>query len=208
VLARLNIVVFAGVTARLVRNEQKVQMIAAAQFIAIVATTIFAGAAIYINLVEHPARMACSTELAATEWAPSHRRATLMQAPLALAGFFAGLLAWWPGAGLAWLVGTMLILAVIPFTLIVIKPAIGPALFLQDQLFLIGVPILNGRLNLFFHCHPALYAGTLLHPCVPGLKRFTLRRDLQLYEFRKDQAADDRDVGHRKGLSGDEGLFS
>lgn len=37
-----------------------------AQFAAILATTIFAGAAIYINLVEHPARMGCSTELAAT----------------------------------------------------------------------------------------------------------------------------------------------
>jgi hypothetical protein len=35
------------------------------QFIAVSATTIFSGAAIYINLVEHPARMSCSTQIAA-----------------------------------------------------------------------------------------------------------------------------------------------
>jgi hypothetical protein len=46
-------------------------MIPLIEFVAVLATAIFAGAAIYINLVEHPARMACSTELAATQWAPS-----------------------------------------------------------------------------------------------------------------------------------------
>lgn len=74
-------------------------MLSLAQFAAILATTIFAGAAIYINLVEHPARMGCSTELAATQWAPSYKRAKLMQAPLALIGFLSGTTAWWLGAG-------------------------------------------------------------------------------------------------------------
>ena len=41
---------------------------------------LFAGAAIYITFVEHPARLECGTELAATEFGPSYRRATLMQA--------------------------------------------------------------------------------------------------------------------------------
>ena len=72
------------------------------QFIAVLATTIFSGAAIYINLVEHPARMGCSTELAATEWASSYKRATLMQAPLAIIGFLCGIGAWWLGAGVPW----------------------------------------------------------------------------------------------------------
>jgi hypothetical protein len=93
-----------------------------AQFIAILATSFFAGAAIYINLVEHPARMSCSTELAATEWAPSYKRATLMQAPLAIIGFLSGSAAWWLGGGLSWLVAALLILAVVPFTLVVIEP--------------------------------------------------------------------------------------
>jgi hypothetical protein len=48
---------------------------------------IFTGAAVYINLVEHPARMQCGTRLAATEFAPSYRRASVMQASLAATGF-------------------------------------------------------------------------------------------------------------------------
>jgi hypothetical protein len=92
------------------------------QFIAVLATTFFAGAAIYINLVEHPARMGCSTEIAAAVWAPSYKRATVMQASLAIIGFFAGLAAWLLGAGLMWLVAALFILAVVPVTLIIIFP--------------------------------------------------------------------------------------
>ena len=54
------------------------------QFAAILSCTLFAGAALYINLVEHPARMQCGTELAATVFGPSYHRATIMQVPLAL----------------------------------------------------------------------------------------------------------------------------
>jgi uncharacterized membrane protein len=92
------------------------------QFIAVLTTTIFAGAAIYINLVEHPARMSCSTEMAAAVWAPSYRRATVMQASLAIAGSLAGLAAWMLGAGLMWLVAALFILSVVPVTFIIIFP--------------------------------------------------------------------------------------
>ena len=97
-------------------------MLALIQFIAILATTFFAGAAIYINLVEHPARMGCSTDVAATVWAPSYKRATVMQASLAIIGFLAGLAAWLLGAGLVWLIAALFILAVVPVTLIIILP--------------------------------------------------------------------------------------
>ncbi len=40
--------------------------------VAILACTLFAGAAVYISLVEHPARMACRTEIAAAQWAASY----------------------------------------------------------------------------------------------------------------------------------------
>lgn len=103
-------------------------MLSLVQFIAVLATTIFAGAAIYINFVEHPARMGCSTELAATQWAPSYKRATLMQAPLAVVGALSGIVTWWLGAGLPWLLAALLILAVVPFTLIVIEPTINKQL--------------------------------------------------------------------------------
>jgi uncharacterized membrane protein len=84
--------------------------------------TLFSGAAIYINLVEHPARLSCGTEAAARQWAPSYQRATIMQATLAILAGVAGVMTWFHGEGIAWLWGGLLILAVVPFTLIVIRP--------------------------------------------------------------------------------------
>lgn len=97
-------------------------MLAGAQFLATLCGTLFTGAAVYINLVEHPARMGCGTEIALTVWAPSYRRATVVQVPLALASFLGGALAWWLGGGVMWLVGALVMVAVVPFTLIVIAP--------------------------------------------------------------------------------------
>lgn len=57
-----------------------------AEFVAVLSCSLFAGAAIYINLVEHPARMECGVEIAATEFPPSYRRAMVMQATLAAVG--------------------------------------------------------------------------------------------------------------------------
>ena len=70
------------------------------QLIATLCAALFTGAAIYINLVEHPARMSLGTATALAEWKPSYRRATLMQAPLAIAGLAAALGAW-PSAAVA-----------------------------------------------------------------------------------------------------------
>ncbi len=92
------------------------------QFVAILAATFFSGAAIYINLAEHPARMECGTQLAAAVFGPSYRRAAVMQIILALAATIAGVSAWFLGAPRLWFVGAVLIFAVIPFTLIVIMP--------------------------------------------------------------------------------------
>ena len=97
-------------------------MLAIAQFFAVVATALFAGAAVYINLVEHPARMGCSTEIACAVWAPSYKRATVMQASLAIVAFVSGVASWLLGAGFMWLVGAVIILAVVPVTLLVIFP--------------------------------------------------------------------------------------
>ena len=73
----------------------------AAQFVATLGCAVFAGAAIYISAVEHPARMRFDTKTAAALWAPSYRRATLMQAPLAVASALAGVAAWLLGGGAA-----------------------------------------------------------------------------------------------------------
>jgi Anthrone oxygenase len=90
--------------------------------VALFASGIFTGAAVYITLVEHPARMECGTKLAATEFGPSYRRAAVMQASLAAIGFIAATAAWLMGASAWWLVGGLLLGSVIPFTLIAIMP--------------------------------------------------------------------------------------
>ena len=97
-------------------------VLVAVECLAVFCAAVFAGAAIYITLVEHPARMSLDTRAAAAQWAPSYRRATLMQAPLAVLSFIASCTAWFLGGGRAWLVAALLIGLVVPFTLIVIKP--------------------------------------------------------------------------------------
>lgn len=90
--------------------------------IATLCAGLFAGAAIYISLVEHPARLECGTEVAVTEFHPSYRRAAVMQASLAAVGFPAAVMAWFQGRGLLVLAGGLLLGAVIPFTLLIIFP--------------------------------------------------------------------------------------
>lgn len=92
------------------------------QFVAVLATTLFAGASIYINVAEHPARMECGVIVAATVFGPSYRRAAAMQVTLALVATLAAVSAWLAGAPVAWLVGALLIFAVIPFTVFAIMP--------------------------------------------------------------------------------------
>lgn len=83
---------------------------------------VFAGAALYVTLVEQPARLSCGTAAAIAEWKPSYRRGTLMQGSLAIAGSLLAFLSWWTGKNSAWLLGGVLLFAVVPFTLIVIFP--------------------------------------------------------------------------------------
>jgi uncharacterized membrane protein len=89
---------------------------------AVLASALFAGAAVYINLVEHPARMACGTAIAATQFAPSYRRATVMQVSLALLATIAAVASWLHTGQRGWLAGAALIVAVIPYTLLFIMP--------------------------------------------------------------------------------------
>jgi len=103
-----------------------------AEFVAVLSCSLFTGASVYISLVEHPARMQCGVEIAATQFAPSYRRATIMQATLAAVGLVSSIAAWLAGATFWWLVGGIVLGSVIPFTLFVILPTnkqlLSPAL--------------------------------------------------------------------------------
>jgi Domain of unknown function (DUF1772) len=93
-----------------------------AEFVAVLSCSLFTGASVYINLVEHPARMQCGVEIAATEFAPSYRRATVLQATSAAVGLISSIAAWLAGATFWWLVAGVMLGSVIPFTLLVILP--------------------------------------------------------------------------------------
>lgn len=92
------------------------------ELVAVFASTLFTGAAIYITAVEHPARLSCGTEIAATQWAPSYKRATVMQASLAVIAGLLGIARAVQHGGALWAAASVLILSVVPFTLIVIRP--------------------------------------------------------------------------------------
>jgi len=87
-----------------------------------VSAGLFAGAAIYITLVEHPARVECGTAIALAQFGPSYRRAAVMQALLAAIGCLAAVGAWMREGGAVVLIAGVALGAVIPFTLIVIFP--------------------------------------------------------------------------------------
>jgi hypothetical protein len=97
-------------------------LISILELFAVLSAALFAGAALYINVVEHPARMGLETRVAALQWAPSYKRATWLQAPLAILSLLCGTGAWLLGAGVAWLVAAILVGLVVPFTFVVIMP--------------------------------------------------------------------------------------
>ena len=93
-----------------------------AQIFAALCCGLFSGAALYVNLVEHPARMECGTPLGVAEFGPSYRRAARLQALLAVLGSLSAMLVWIRGGTVAWLWGAVLFFSVVPYTLLVILP--------------------------------------------------------------------------------------
>ena len=90
--------------------------------LALIAGAIFTGAALYVSLVEQPARLLLDDRALLTEWKPSYKRGAAMQAPLALLGCLVGLIAWWQTSHPGFLIGAVAMIAPWPWTLIGIKP--------------------------------------------------------------------------------------
>ena len=90
--------------------------------LALVTAAAFAGAALYISLVEQPARLGLDHRPLLAEWKPAYKRGTAMQAPLAIAGFLLGLAAWWRTGHAGWALGALLMVANWPFTFFAIMP--------------------------------------------------------------------------------------
>lgn len=89
---------------------------------ALVFATLFAGGALYISLVEHPARLGLENGPLLAQWQPSYKRALPIQSGLAVAGGAAGLIVGYLSLDWLWFAGSILLLANWPFTLVVIMP--------------------------------------------------------------------------------------
>lgn len=83
---------------------------------------LFAGAAVYISLVEHRARLQAGPAVALAQFRAGFPRARAVQGSLAIAGGASALLAWFGGSGGVWLVIALLLFGVVGFTLVVIAP--------------------------------------------------------------------------------------
>jgi hypothetical protein len=83
---------------------------------------VFFGAALYVNLVEHPARVSCGAAAAVQEFRPSYHRGAVMQGSLSAAGCVLGLIAAWQLSDVHIAANAVLLGLPIPVTLLFIAP--------------------------------------------------------------------------------------
>ena len=86
------------------------------------AAALFAGGALYVSLVEHPARILTGPPMAVAQFRTSYPRGAWLQGGLAALGTLAAVGAWLAGARIAWLGFGALLGLVVPYTLVVILP--------------------------------------------------------------------------------------
>jgi hypothetical protein len=129
---------------------------------ALVFAALFSGAALYISLVEHPARLGLADGPLLMQWPPSYKRALPIQSGLAVAGGAAGLIVGYFSADWRWFAGSVLLLANWPFTLLVIMPVNKRLMALKESEAGAGSRAMLVRWGKLHDIRSALGAATML----------------------------------------------
>lgn len=82
----------------------------------------FFGAALYVNLVEQPARLALDDEAILNEWTPSDRRGVALILALSLLSAAAGLVTYFSSQDVRWAIGALIVVLVWPYTFFAMAP--------------------------------------------------------------------------------------
>jgi len=90
--------------------------------LALAVAAVFTGAAFYINIAEQPARIQLDDGSMLAQWKAAYKRGFAMQATLAVFGFLLGIIAAWQAGRAAFVVGSCLMLANWPWTIIKMFP--------------------------------------------------------------------------------------
>lgn len=90
--------------------------------LALTVAALFTGAAIYINVAEHPARLKLEDGPLLTQWKPAYKAGFMMQASLAVAGGVLGLITFFFDWDWKWIFGAIFIAANWPYTLYLLMP--------------------------------------------------------------------------------------
>src|SRR5215469_13782283 len=117
--------------------------------LALITAALFAGAAIYINVAEQPARLQLDDRALLTEWKPAYKRGFAMQAPLAIVGFLLGTLAAWQTGSWLWLIGAVVMILNWPYTLLVIMPTNNRLMALDPE----ATPDVRTLIKAWGHLH-------------------------------------------------------
>lgn len=90
--------------------------------LALIVAAFYSGAALYVNLVERSALLALRPQDSLAGWQVALKRGALIQPPLVTIGFLLGLVAWIETHSAGYMIGALLMLAGIPWTVVAILP--------------------------------------------------------------------------------------